>query len=94
MLDSCFHQRRSKGITLVSMRHPFNWSCGARRIHLAGASVVAMAMTDSPYTRAETDCNTVAANVERSAVMNQETLRDGTRLSKVELESKGEHFIC
>lgn len=77
----------------MSMRHPFNWSCGARRIHLAGASVVAMAMTDSPYTRAEADCNTVAANVGRPAVMDQETLRDGTRLWKVGLESKGEHLI-
>ena len=93
MLDSCFHRRRSKGIALVPMRHPFNWSCGARQIHLAGASVVAMAMTDSLYTRAEVDCNTVAANVGRPAVMDQETLRDGTRLWKVGLESKGENLM-
>lgn len=93
MLDSCFHQRRSKGIALVSMRDPSNWSCGARRIHLVGASVVAMAMTDSLYTRAEVDCNTVAANVGRPAVMDQEKLRDGTKLWKVGLESKGEHLI-
>ena len=93
MLNSCFHQRRSKGIALMSMRHPFNWSCGARRIHLADVSVVAMAMTNSSYTRVEADCNTVAANVRRSAVMNQKTLRDETRLWKVRLESKGLHLI-
>ena len=66
-------------------RHLFDWSCGARaealgRIHFAGASIVAMAMTDSPYTQAEADCNAAAANMGRPAAMNQETLRDRTRL--------------
>ena len=59
------------------------------RIHYAGAPIVAMAMTDSRYTQAEVDCN-AAANVGRPAAMNQETLRNRTKLRKVgRLEGKG-----
>ena len=52
------------------------------RIHCAGAPIVAMAMTDSPHTQAEVDCN-AAANVGRPAAMSQETLRNRTKLRKV-----------
>lgn len=53
------------------------------RIHFAGAPIVAMAMTDSPYTQAEADYNAAAGNVGRPAATNQETLRNRTKLRKV-----------
>ena len=75
-------------MALVPVRHLFDWSCGARadalgRIHFVGASIMAIAMTDSPYTQAEADCNAAAANMGRPAAMSQRTLRDRTRLWKV-----------
>ena len=39
-------------------------------------------MADSPYTQAEADCNAAAANVERPAAMNQESLRNRTKFGK------------
>lgn len=53
------------------------------RIHFAGVPIVTKIMTDSPYTRAEADCNAAAANVRRPAAMNQEPLRDKTKFEKI-----------
>lgn len=73
---------------MFPMKNLFNWCCGARlealgRIHFAGASIVAMAVSDGPYTQAEADRNAAAANVGRPAAIDHETLRDRTRLWEV-----------
>ena len=72
----------------MPVRNRFDWPRGALaealgRIHFAGASIVVMGITDSPYTQAEADGNTAAAYVVRPAAMKQKTLRDRTRLWKV-----------
>ena len=76
-VDSFFRRQRNKGRSLVPVRYLFDWSCCAHaealgRIHFAGALIVSMAMTDSPYTQAQAGCNAAATNVGRPTARNRE----------------------
>jgi len=60
-VDSFFRRRRSQIRALVPVRYLLDWSCCARaealgRIHFAGAPIVVMTMTDSPYVQAGAGC--------------------------------------